>query len=165
MNLIVAVDRNWGIGREGKLLFDIPEDMKFFRETTAGKVVVMGRKTLESFPEGKPLKNRKNIVLSKKDNIPHYENLIQVKSFDELFKEVDLSDSKDVFVIGGAEIYNSLLPYCDTLYITKIESDGNADTFIDNVDIRGDYFIDYESDYKEYNGLKFRFLTYRKRAV
>ena len=120
MNLIAAVDENWAIGYQNKLLTSIPEDMKFFRETTTGKVVVMGRKTLESFPGKKPLKNRTNIILTKN---PSYqvEGAVMVHDLDELHKELEKYNSEDIFVIGGESIYRQLLDECDTAYITKIE--------------------------------------------
>ena len=119
MNLIAAVDKNWAIGYQNKLLTSIPEDMKFFRQTTTGKVVVMGRKTLESFPGKKPLKNRTNIVLTKN---PSYqaEGAIVVHNEDELREELKKYDSNELYVIGGGSIYEMLIPYCDTAYITKI---------------------------------------------
>ena len=103
MNLIVAVDKNWAIGKDNKLLVSIPDDMKFFRETTSGKVVVMGRKTLESFPNGKPLKNRVNIVLTR-DESYQVKDAIVVHSKEELDKELAKYNSDDIFVIGGESI-------------------------------------------------------------
>lgn len=163
MKLIVAVDNKWGIGRDGKLLFNIPSDMKYFKEKTTGKTVIMGRKTLQSFPNGKPLPNRRNIVLSRQTNLTSYDNLTVINSFDELFKIVDINHSEDVFLIGGAEIYNSLLNYCDQLYITKVEADGQADTFLTNIDEHPDYVCSLLGDIKEENGYKFRFTVYSRK--
>ena len=110
MNLIVAVDSNWAIGKENKLLVSIPQDMKFFRETTKGKVVAMGRKTLESFPGGQPLKNRVNVVLTTDKNYKVKDTVI-VHTIEEMVDELKKYDSEDIFVIGGESIYRQLLPY------------------------------------------------------
>ena len=118
MNLIVAVDSNWAIGKENKLLVSIPQDMKFFRETTKGKVVAMGRKTLESFPGGQPLKNRVNVVLTTDKNYKVKDTVI-VHTIEEMLDELKKYDSEDIFVIGGESIYRQLLPYCTKAYITK----------------------------------------------
>ena len=115
MNIIVAVDKNWAIGKENKLLVSIPADMKFFRSTTTGKVVVMGRKTLESFPNGLPLKNRTNIVLTKDKNYKVKDAII-VHSIEEALEELKNYASEDVYVIGGDSIYAQMLPYCDTAH-------------------------------------------------
>ena len=99
MNLIVAVDRNWAIGKDNKLLVSIPDDMKFFRETTTGKVVVMGRKTLESFPNSKPLPNRVNIVITRDMNYDA-KGAVVVHSKEELDKELEKYNSDDIYIIG-----------------------------------------------------------------
>ena len=126
MRAIVAVDEKWGIGRENKLLFSVPKDMAFFRETTKGAVVVMGRKTLESFPGGRPLKNRVNVVLTR-DKTPR-EGCLVANGVAEAF-EILKKQSADIFVIGGSEVYRELLSYCGEVYVTKIEADGGADAF------------------------------------
>ena len=132
MNIIAAVDKNWAIGKNNELLVRIPMDQKFFRETTTGKVVVMGRKTLESFPNAKPLKNRKNVVLTTDKNFKcdGTEIVHGIKTIVEKY------GGDDTFVIGGGEVYKQLLPYCDSAYITKVFSDGNADVFIDMPNLR-----------------------------
>ena len=163
MNLIVAVDKNWGIGRDGKLLFYIPEDLKFFKEKTSGKTVVMGRKTLLSLPGGKPLPNRNNIVLTRGHTLDKREDLTVVHSFEELFKIIDILSSDDVYLIGGAEIYNELLMNCKTLYITKIEADGHADTFLTNLDKHSEFICEDIGELKEYEGLKYRFCRYGRK--
>lgn len=121
MKLIVAVDKEWNIGNKGDLLFRLPLDMKFFRTQTSGKVVVMGRKTLESFPNGKPLKNRVNIVLSR-DKSYSVEGAQTVADIEELTEKINEYNSDDVYVIGGAEIYRLLLPLCDTAVITHVDA-------------------------------------------
>ena len=121
MKLIVAVDREWNIGNKGDLLFRLPLDMKFFRTQTSGKVVVMGRKTLESFPNSKPLKNRVNIVLSRDKNYS-VEDAVTVADTDELKEILKEYDTDDVYVIGGEAIYRLLLPLCDTALITHVDA-------------------------------------------
>ena len=162
MIMIVAADEKWGIGKNGGLLTPLPEDMKFFREKTKDSVVIMGRKTLESFPNGKPLKNRVNIVISRQENIP-VEGIVKVSSVEEAAAEAKKYEGKNVFVIGGGTIYRQMLKYCDTAYITKIEKTfDDADTFIDNLDELNEWKIVEKSDVKEYNGTKFSFVTYKR---
>lgn len=162
MIMIVAADEKWGIGKNGDLLTPLPEDMKFFREKTRDSVVILGRKTLESFPDGKPLKNRVNIVISRQKNIP-VEGIIKVSSVEEAVEEAKKYEGKNVFVIGGGTIYRQMLKYCDTAYITKIEKIfDDADTFIDNLDELDEWKIVEKSDIKEYNGTKFSFVTYKR---
>ena len=162
MIMIVAADKNWGIGIKGGLLTNLPEDMKFFRETTKNSVVIMGRKTLESFPEKKPLKNRVNIVITKSGNVSG-EGVIIVSSVEEAAEKAKEYADKKVFVIGGGSVYKQMLKYRDTAYITKIDHVfENADTFIDNMDELDDWKIVEISDVKEYNGIKFNFVTYKR---
>ena len=159
MKLIAAVDNDWNIGNKGGLLFSLPDDMKFFRTTTSGKVVVMGRKTLESFPNSKPLKNRVNIVLSRsKHDIDGAEF---VASVDELLEKLKEYDSDDIYVIGGAQIYSLLLPYCDTALITHVDAVADeADSKFP--ELKADKWkIAEQSDIHENNGFKFRFTTYK----
>ena len=120
MNLIVAADKNWGIGKDNKLLVSIPSDMKFFRQETMGKVVVMGRKTLESFPNGLPLKNRTNVVLTSDKNY-QVKDAVIVHSIDEVLEELKKYDDDEIYVIGGGKVYEELLPYCDVAHVTKID--------------------------------------------
>ena len=119
MNLIAAVDEKWAIGKNNELLVRIPAGQKCFRETTTGMVVVMGRKTLESFPNGLPLKNRTNIVLTHNPNYK-VKDAIVVHSMEELHEELRKYPSEDVYVIGGEKIYRQLLDECDVAHITKI---------------------------------------------
>lgn len=164
MKLIVAVAKNWAIGYKGDLLFDLPDDMTFFKETTIDKVVVMGRKTLLSFPNGKPLKNRVNIILTRDKNFKE-ENCIVVNSFDELFEELKKYDEDNVFVVGGGKIYNDLYPYCSEALITKVDAIANADTFLHNFDDDLDWYLSYASEIHENNGYKFAFNTYKNKNI
>ncbi|MDC7280660.1 dihydrofolate reductase [Butyrivibrio fibrisolvens] len=161
MNLIVAVDRNWAIGKDNKLLVSIPDDMKFFRETTTGKVVVMGRKTLESFPNGKPLKNRVNIVLTRD---PDYQvkDAVIVHSKDELDKELAKYDSDDVYVIGGESIYRMLLDDCNRAFVTYVDYTYDADTFFPNLEEKTEWKLAEESEEQTYYDIEFYFRTYIK---
>ena len=129
MKAIVAVDEKWGIGKDNDLLFSIPADMKFFRQTTLNKVVVMGSNTLRSFPNGNPLKNRINIVLSSKIE---REDCTVVKDIPSLLEEIKKYPEQEVYVIGGAMLYKTLLPYCSEVLVTKVQADGNAQVFFEN---------------------------------
>ena len=160
MNLIVAVDRGWGIGKDGGLLYSIPEDMKFFRTTTAGKTVIMGRATLESLPGGRPLPKRRNIILSR--TLSEVEGAEVCKTPEEIVALLADTPSEDIFVIGGESVYRDMLPYCDTAYITKIESEKQADRHLVNLDENDEWKISYRSPMKEHEGTYFAFLTYKK---
>lgn len=159
MNLIVAVDKNWAIGKDNKLLVSIPDDMKFFRETTTGKVVVMGRKTLESFPGKKPLKNRVNIVLTR-DLDYQAQGAIIVHSKEELLKELEKYDSHDVYVIGGESIYRLLLDMCQVAHVTYVDYAYDADTYFPNLDENPDWKVEAESEEQTYYDLEFYFRKY-----
>lgn len=162
MNLIAAVDENWAIGKNNQLLVRIPADQKFFRETTTGKVVVMGRKTLESFPNGQPLKNRTNIVLTRNKDYA-VKDAIVVHSMDELHDELKKYNSEDVFVIGGEKIYAQLLDECDVAHITKIEFAYDADAFFPNLDENPDWEITGDSEEQTYFDLEYYFYRYEKK--
>ena len=161
MNAIAAVDRNWAIGRNNGLLVSIPADMKFFRQMTTGKVIVMGRKTLESFPNGLPLKNRTNIVLTSR---PDYsvKDAVIVHSLEELTAEIEKYDTDDIYVIGGESIYRQLLPMCSTAHITKIDHAYEADAWFPNLDEDPAWRVTADSDEQTYFDLEYRFLKYEK---
>lgn len=162
MKLIAAVDKNWAIGYENRLLVSIPADMKFFRETTTGKVVVMGRKTLESFPGGRPLPNRVNIVLTHDKNYSNKDAII-VHDMDELLAEVKKYNSDDVYVIGGGSIYKALVDECDEALITYIDFSYSADTHFPNLDEKEGWELVEESEEQVYFDLIYYFRTYKKR--
>lgn len=132
MKLIVAVDKNWAIGKDNKLMWSIPGDMKFFRETTKGNIIIMGRKTLESFPQGQPLKGRVNIVITRN---PDYKvkGAVVVHSVEEAIEEA-AKHAGEPYVIGGESIYRSMLEYCDVALVTKIDHAFDADTYFPNLD-------------------------------
>lgn len=162
MKAILAADKNWGIGYNNHLLVSIPSDMKFFRLTTTGKVVVMGRKTLESFPNGMPLKNRTNIVLTGNQNY-QVKDAVIVHSEDELMEELKKYNTDDIYVIGGESVYRMMLPYCDTVYVTKIDRAFQADTFFPNLDEMDEWEMTEESEEQTCFDLEFCFTKYERR--
>lgn len=133
MKLVVAVDKEWGIGNKGNLLANVRADLRNFRNLTKDNVVILGSKTLKTFPEGKVLKNRINIVLSRNPDFSP-EGAIMARSIDELLEIIKEYDNDKVFVIGGSQIYSALLPYCDTAYVTKFEKSFEKDAFFPNLD-------------------------------
>ncbi len=158
---IAAVTENWGIGKDGDLLFHIPEDKKFFRRTTLNHTVIMGRKTLESLPNGKPFKDRDNVVLTRNESYTP-EGVTVLKSIDEAVKLAE-SISDEVFVVGGGEIYKAMLPYCGKAVITKISAKPESDTFFPNLDEDGEWLLSEESEEYDYEGTKYRFCTYTRK--
>lgn len=161
MKAIVAVDKKWGIGKNNDLLFHLPLDMKFFRQTTLNKVVIMGSNTLKSFPGGNPLKNRTNIVLFPGGE-PR-EDCTIVQSIDELLEVISAYPTDDVFVIGGAMFYKTMLPYCDTVYVTKVDADGEATVFYPNLDQHEDWTCADEGEPLTDGEYTIRFTTYIKK--
>ena len=159
MNLIVAVDQNWGIGYRNRLLVSIPEDMKFFRRETNGKVVVMGRKTLESFPNGLPLKNRTNLVLTKNTGY-QAKGAVVLHSVEAVLEELKKYPSEDVYVIGGQEIYEAFLPYCQVAHVTWIDYAYDADTYFPNLDQDPQWVLAADSDEQTYFDLCYEFRMY-----
>ena len=167
MQAILHCDRNWGIGKKNDLMFRLPADMKFFRNTTTGKVVVMGSNTLLSFPGGKPLKNRTSIVLwpGGDGERAKADGFIMVQSLPELFDEIAKYPPEDVFVIGGAMMYHTLLPYCSKVLLTKVDADGGAEVFFDNLDKLDNWKMTYGSEPQEDNGYTIRFTTYENSSI
>ena len=164
MNCIVAVFGNWAIGYENKLLARNPIDMAYFKEKTIGKVVVMGRKTLESFPGGLPLKERTNIVLT---TDPNYKvpGAMVVSSFEVLDRKLEKYNPEDVFVIGGESVYRQLLPKCKKVYVTKVDNHFEADTWFPNLDELEEWELIFQGEEQAYKELKFRFTIYEKRQI
>lgn len=158
---ILNCDKKWGIGKKNGLLFSLPLDMKFFRETTKGHVVCMGENTLLSFPGSKPLKNRTNIVLSKDEN-HNYEGVVNVHDFNEFLKIIsEYSKKDDVFIIGGASIYNQTLPYVDEVLLTKVNADGGAEVFFTNLDEHPDFECVEESEPILDSNIEIKFTKYK----
>ena len=162
MKLILAADRNWAIGKDGDLLCHLPGDLKYFKEKTVGKTVIMGRGTLESLPGKKPLPKRENIVIS---GNPDYAvpGAVVLHSHEELFDYIRDKDSDEVMVRGGGRVYRELLPYCDTCYITRIYESFDADTWFVNLDEMPEFEIVWQSELQEENGIQYRFLEYRRK--
>ncbi len=163
MKAILHCDKEWGIGKRNSLMFSIPADMKFFRETTMGKTVVMGSNTLLSFPGSKPLKNRNNVVLWPGGE--KREDCTVVETLEEFFEEIKKYPEDEVFVIGGAMMYRTMLPYCSEVLVTKVDAVGGADTFFVNLDEHPDFELICESEPVETNGYEIRFCTYRNNNV
>lgn len=161
MNLIVNADKNWGIGKNNELLVHIPNDMKMFRQTTIGKVVVMGRKTLESFPNGMPLPKRTNIVLTR-DEKYNVKGAVIVHSKEELLEELKNYPEEDIFIIGGESIYRMMLPYCDTAHVTRTDYAYDADTYFPNLDEMSEWHITEESEEETYFDIEYQFVKYEK---
>lgn len=162
MNLIVAVDNNWAIGNKNQLLVRIPNDHKHFREETTGKIVVLGRKTLETFPQGLPLKNRTNIILSK-DKSYQVKDAIVVHSIGELLEELKKYNDEDIYIIGGDSVYKQMLPYCDVAHVTKIDHEYEADAYFPNLDKDEAWEIVADSDEQTYFDIAYQFLKYVRR--
>ncbi len=162
MNLIVAVDNNWAIGYKNQLLVSIPADMRFFRDETSGKVVILGKKTLDTFPGGKPLKNRLNIIISRQMDLK-VSDAIVVHSIEEALEAASGYKSEDIYVIGGATIYEQMLPYCDVAHVTKINYSYEADTYFPNLDEKEDWTLEIESEEQTYYDLEYTFCKYVRR--
>lgn len=162
MNVIAAVDANWAIGYKNDLLVRIPHDQKWFQQVTTGKVIVMGRKTLETFPNGLPLKNRVNIVLTNSLDFK-VKGAVIVNDIESLMKELEKYNSEDVFVIGGESVYSQLIDKCDTAYITKIDYKYQADRYFPNLEKMEEWVLESESDEQTYFDLLYTFNTYVKR--
>lgn len=163
MNFIVAVDDNYAIGKDNKLLYHLPSDLKYFKETTLNKVVVMGDKTYFSLPI-RPLPKRINIVVSIDENLK-LENAIVVNNFKQLFKKLSEYNSDEVFVIGGATIYNSLMDYCKYAYITRIYSSKPADVFVKNIEKMDNWKLIKESETQNENDLNYKFQIFENQNV
>ena len=157
MKAIVLVDEHWGIGNDGDQIIYIPGDLKYFRKTTMGHPVILGRKTLATFPGGRPLKGRRNLILSRNPNF--------APEGAEVFSSVEallLAAPEDSFVIGGASVYRALLNYCETVYVTKIHGEFSADCHFPNLDKRSEGRREEEGLIQEEDGIQFHRITYKK---
>lgn len=161
MNLIVNAANGWAIGRNNELLIRIPADMKYFQQTTTGKVVVMGRKTLESFPGGKPLPKRTNIVLTSDKSYSNADAIV-IHDQEALLEELKQYSDKDIFIIGGESVYRMMLPYCDTALVTKVDYSYQADTYFPDLDQLDDWKRTEESEEQTYFDLEYRFTKYKR---
>lgn len=159
MQAIVNTSENWGIGLEGELLFPIPEDMRFFRQTTLNKVVVMGRGTQQSFPGGHPLKNRVNIVLSSRQGFAP-QGFVVCQNLGQLALALQPYPTEDVFVIGGENVYRQLLPYCSQAWVTRVRARKKADTYFPNLDENPDWKLVEQMAASQYEGTAFAFCRY-----
>ena len=160
MKTIVNVDNNWGIGLGDSLINHIPADMNFFKEKTTGNVVVMGKSTFLTFPGKKALPDRVNIVLTT-DKSWSAPDVIVCHSIEELFEQLKRYDTNTVYVIGGSSVYEQLLPYCDTAYVTKVDNEKQADKFFPNLDDNDGWVMARESENMEHKGVNFKFTTYK----
>ena len=161
MKMIASADNNWAIGYKGSLLAHVSADMKFFKSKTVGNVVILGRKTLMTFPNGKPLKDRKNIIITTDESFK-VEGAEIVHSTDELLETVEKYDDDSLYVIGGGSIYDQLLPYCDTAHVTKIDFGYEADSYFPNLDGMPEWKITAESDEQTYFDLEYSFVKYER---
>lgn len=159
MELIAAVDREWAIGREGRLLFSIPEDLARFKALTRGHAVVYGRKTLDTFPGGRPLPERRNYLLSRQADLA-VPGAVCVPSVSALLEWT--RDEKALFVAGGESVYRALLPFCDRAWVTRIEAAGGGDRYCPNLEEAPDWALAEASEWKHWNGLRYRFCLYQR---
>ncbi len=162
MKLIAAVNNNWGIGKGNDLLYDIPSDKKFFRNTTKNNIIVIGRKTLESFPSSKPLPYRTNVVLSGNKNYSA-ENIVLLNNAEDVIKYAKEHPETETFICGGEEIYKLFLPYCSEALITKIDDVCDAEKFMPNLDEDDNWELAATSENFFEGGYNFCFCTYRNK--
>lgn len=162
MNMIAAVDRNWAIGKKGRLLVSIPNDQKHFRDETIGRVVVLGRRTLQTFPQGMPLQGRTNIILSRDPQF-RVKGAEVVHSLEELRAGLKAYREEDVYCVGGESIYRQLLPWCNRVHITKIDRSYEADAWFPNLDKDPDWEITADSEEQTYFDIAYTFLRYERK--
>lgn len=164
MNLIVAVDKNWAIGNDGELLEIIEGDMQNFKKTTTGKIIIVGRETLKTFPNGSPLKNRTNIILTKDKNFKIANGII-VNSVDELLEKIKAFNLEDIYVVGGASVYQQLLPYVNTAYVTKFYKEHPADKYLPNLDLMPEWKLSETSEIYKENDIEYTFNIYKRITI
>lgn len=163
MNIIVAVDDNWGIGKNNSLLFRLPQDLAHFKQITTGNIVVMGSNTLKSLPKARPLPDRINIVLWPDGE--DVDGAIVVRSLEELFEKLGKFQTDNIFIIGGAMLYKTMLPYCEKAYVTKVFANGEATLHFENLDINPDWSIDSREDTVEDNGYTIQYYIYKNNNI
>lgn len=164
MKLIVAVNEKWGIGKGNDLLYHLPSDMKFFRNTTKGNIIVIGRKTLESFPDAKPLPYRTNVVLTR-DKTYNAEGAVILNDCDEVLEYVKNNSGTETYICGGEEIYRLFLPYCSEALVTKVSDACDAEKFMQNLDIDDNWELVDKSETITENGFSFCFCTYKNKSI
>lgn len=163
MKLIVAVTKNWGIGKNGTMLVHLPADLKYYREKTTGNVTIMGLKTYNALPV-RPLPNRTTIVLTRDKNFID-DRIIIVHSLEELFEKIKHFPNKEIYVCGGATIYNQLIDYCDKALITKINTIKDADTFFPNIDKMQNWELIGATEPQINNNLEYTFVEYKNNKI
>ena len=162
MKAIVAVDSNWAIGNKGQLLVSIPADQKNFRRITTGNTIVYGRKTLETFPQQVVLPNRRNIILSTREDYT-VKNAEVAHNREELLELVENEDKDNVFIIGGASVYKEFLDLCDEAIVTMIEKEYQADTYFPNLDKESEWELVDESDEQVHFDITYTYRTYKRK--
>lgn len=160
MKAIVVVDRNWAIGKNGDLLVHLPGDLRYYKEKTTGNVIVVGRKTLDSFPGGRPLPARTNIVMTTDPDFER-EGCIICHSKDEVMEKLQAFDAERVFIAGGANVYEQFMDDCDEFYVTKIDEEYEADRFFPDLDAKG-LHVTWESEPQQEKGISYRFTIYSR---
>lgn len=161
MIAVLSADKNWAIGYKGDLLVKIPNDMKMFRKLTTGNVIVMGRKTLESFPNSQPLPNRVNIVMTQNPDC-QAKGCVIVHNTEELLEELKNYPDKQIYVVGGESIYRELLPYCEEAYVTRIDYEYQADRYFPNLDEMEDWEMYEEGEEETFFSIEYYFNKYRR---
>lgn len=160
--MIVAADANWAIGCRNQLLVSIPNDHKTFRQMTEGKVIVLGRKTLATFPQGLPLKNRTNMILSGNPSFS-VKGAHIVHSLEELLAALGGYPGEDIYIVGGESVYRMMLPYCDTVHVTRIDHSYEADAYFPNLDQLPEWEIAEESEEQTYFDIPYTFVRYERK--
>lgn len=162
MKAIVCVDKEWGIGKNNDMLFHLPADLKFFKEKTVGKIIVMGGNNLLSFPGSKPLKNRTNIVLT---DLYTRDDCVVVPTLQDLKEELKKYPTDDIFIVGGAMFYRTMIEYCSEAYVTKVDAVGGAAVFFPNLDQMPGWQLEAEGESISDNGYNLKWTTYKNNQV
>ena len=159
MIAIVAVDKNWGIGKDGEQIVYIPEDLKRFKAFTTGNTIILGRKTMYTFPGSKPLKGRRNLILSRNPDFKAEGGEVY-GGLEELMEHV--TDPDNTYVVGGASVYHTMIGQCDRAYVTKIDAEYPADCWFPNLDEDPAWIVESEGEWMEHEGVRFRYVNYKR---
>ena len=159
MIAIVAVDKNWGIGKDGEQIVYIPGDLKRFKDFTTGNTIILGRKTMYTFPGSKPLKGRRNLILSRTPDFAP-EGAEVFPGLEELMEKV--TDPDNTYVVGGASVYHTMIGQCDRAYVTKIDAEYPADCWFPNLDEDPNWVVESEGEWMEHEGIRFRYVNYKR---